>query len=412
MSATFPDLARRPGLPAPTTARARLSAAVLDGLGLSLEVYDDLASALPLWGEIDAPAVASAFQSPAWLTAWTRSAPADDAERPLIVAGRSSSGRLLFILPLALTSTMGTTVLRFLGQPHANYNLGLYDAQFIAGVRPWEMRAALAALSRLRPFAAVHFAEQPRRWNGFDNPLASLSPQRAANESYQLALAPDFDAWYDTQFSSRTRATMRRKARRLEEAGPVMFARVTDATERLQSIEAFLAAKSPQLREQGLGDPFSDPRVGAFYRALVTPDSGAGLDVVALRAGRRVVAIELVLNGDGRAYLLNSVVTDESFAECSPGALLLKHDIETASRQGHVAFDFGPGKGAHKSAWKPGTVELCASVFAMNPAGLPAVALLSAANLAKRTIKSSPVLWSAARSLRRRLKGRLPDQAG
>ncbi len=384
----------------------------IEGLGLTLEVYDRLDGLAPLWHEISASAPPSLFQSHPWLEAWAQTAAPAQGEYPLVAVFRGTDGQLRLLLPLGVRRVLGVTVAQFLAQAHANYNVALMERGFQETACPADISALLGSLAEARAIAAFHFDKQPERWNGLPNPFAGWWAQACANDSYVLALDRDFETIAARLFSKRTRSMLRRKARKLASGGEVAFTTVTGADARRRLLGDFFAYKGRQLAEQGAGNIFAQPGVADFYEGLLDlPVSVSGrLEVRTLDVGDSAVAIALTAAHAGRRYLLNMALAPHAPRDCSPGALLLHHDIEQACRDGCVAYDFGPGAAAYKTAWQPDTLPLKTSTAAMSPAGLPAAAMLASAALAKRLIKRSPTAWSLTTGLRRRMRGH-PDVA-
>ena len=89
----------------------------------------------------------------------------------------------------------------------------------------------------------------------------------------------------------------------------------------------------------------------------------------------------------------------------SPGALLLRHQIEEACAEGLAIADFGAGWGAHKEQWTDLVQPLFDSFIAFKPHGLTLTLPLAARSRLKRAMKSNPHLWPLAQKIRARLFG-------
>ncbi len=391
-------------------ARKRRDRAVVRaaGLPLSLDFHDDLAAIAPFWDEIAANgARASVFQSYGWLTAWTQTAASISGEEPLIVTARCAQGRLRLLLPLGLERVGGQIVAGFLGQSHANYGLALLDPELSPNLSRRDVRNLFQTISRTVPLAAVRLDRQPATWLGRPNPFARAGGLVSANDSHVLGLRQPFDDLYAERFSARTRSTLRRKARKASDMGGYRLLEAGCASQRLDLTTRFLDAKSRQLRDGGIADVFGDPALVAFYRTLAVrnDDCNPRLSISALEAGGEIGAIALTVDDGHCRHLLNTALVSESLRDCSPGLLLLTDSIASAAAAGMTEYDFGPGAAAYKTAWAPEVLPLVTTIFAMSAAGLPLASCMTAAALAKRTIKRNPALWSVARQTRRRLFG-------
>ena len=364
--------------------------------GLAISVTDDLDGFQADWEALGTTARFSAFQSWAWLEAWCVIAAPAIGERPVIVIGRDDAGSPRLILPLGVTRRLGLKALGWLGQSHANYGMGIIAPDLAPRLEPAQVQALLARVARMAGADVVHLARQPSVWDAIANPFAALAATRDVNDSYILALEPDFAAQEAGLFSARTRAGLRRKERKLAGFGEV---RVLSGSARAEAlIESFLAQKRGQLAEAGVASDFDRPAICDVYRAMAR----AGiLDVHALSVSGEPAATVVAARHQGRVYMLNTSLAEGRVREASPGALLIRHHVETAASGGATHYDFGPGDAPYKRDWEPKVVALTTTVLAVTARGAALAAALGAVQATKRTIKRTPVLWSLAKRVRR-----------
>jgi CelD/BcsL family acetyltransferase involved in cellulose biosynthesis len=103
--------------------------------------------------------------------------------------------------------------------------------------------------------------------------------------------------------------------------------------------------------------------------------------------------------------VLSSLAKGETQKQ-SPDALLLRHQIEEASRRGLAFYDIGVGAARRKDQWADQVQPLFDNFIAFKPhAHLLTLPLAASARL-KRAIKSNRHLWPLVQRLRRRLLGR------
>lgn len=374
----------------------RAGDAPLSLAGLEIAVADRLDGLRPDWELLGATARFSAFQSWAWLETWCAIAAPAIGERPVIVIGRDDAGTARIILPLGITRRMGLAALGWLGQSHANYGMGLLAPELAMRLEAAEVQALLARIARAAGADVVHLARQPSSWDGIDNPFAALGRTRDVNDSYVLGLERDFAGQEARLFSSRTRASLRRKERKLAGLGEVRFLTGREYTGDL--VESFLVQKRGQLAEAGIVSDFDQPAICDVYRKLAR---AGGLDVHALCVGGEPAATVVATTHQGRVYMLNTSISAGRAREASPGALLIRHHVATAAGSGATHYDFGPGEAAYKRDWEPQVVALTTTVLAVTARGAALAAALGAVRAAKRTIKRTPVLWSIAKRVRR-----------
>jgi hypothetical protein len=193
--------------------------------------------------------------------------------------------------------------------------------------------------------------------------LIPSQPQIYARHYIDMALGHD---GYLAQFSSKTRATLKRKTRKLAEAaGGTLDVR---SYHRPDQIDAFFDAALP----------LSDQTYQARLLDAGLPDAPAfRAEAHKLAEADDVRAYILFLGGRAVAYLYLPVVDDvliyaylgydQAFAQLSPGTVLQMHALEQLfAEQRFRYFDFTEGDGAHKALFGTGQAQ-CATVFLLKP---------------------------------------------
>lgn len=373
---------------------------------VSLRMTGDLASLKGLWQTMQAAVPCTAAQTYDWAHAWTRHMLSSDGREPAIVVGYGPDGTPLFLWPLETVSEFGLRVLKWLGQDHANYNMGLFEPEAAQTLTGHDLSRLLREAGRQVGAAAAIFDSQPVTWDGIANPFAKISHQRAPNSGYAVRLG-DFTKLYTNQFSKRSRHTLERKERQLRKMGYVQFGWAETQDEKLSLIDTFFAQKARQLAAMGVKNVF-DERARAFYRdlALLDGDNPSRLRLGYVMLDDTVLA---TFNGtvcQNRLGVVLSSLAEGDVQRQSPGALLLRHQIEEASNQGLAFYDLGVGQARHKDEWCNVVQELFDSFIAFKPQGVLVTLPLAASARAKRLIKSNSHLWALAQRIRARLLAR------
>ena len=172
-------------------------------------------------------------------------------------------------------------------------------------------------------------------------------------------------AGYMERFSSKTRSTLRRKARKLaEDAGGYAVTEHRTPAE----IEAFLAAALPlsartyqaRLLDAGLPD---SPEA---RRAMLEAAEDDRMRAFLLHAGGAAVAY-LSLPVSGRTLVYAHLGYDPGWARLSVGTVLQMDALERLFAEDRFAwFDFTEGEGAHKAMFGTHSAE-CASLVLLEP---------------------------------------------
>jgi CelD/BcsL family acetyltransferase involved in cellulose biosynthesis len=381
--------------------------AVETGFGpVFLDVTGDVGGLEAVWEGLQQVAPCTASQTFDFARAWTRHGLAAQQGKPVIAVGRDADGTPLFLWPFELTSHMGLKVLSWLGQDHANYNFGL----FAPGAGEKFDRSALLrllnAVAEQTGAAAAVLKAQPFAWGGVANPFAKLLHQASPNAGHAVTLG-DFEPLFEARFGKRSRSNFLRKERKLAEHGRLAYGWAESHDDKLAIMDAFFAQKSRQFAAMGVRDIF-DAHARAFYRelALLEGDSPGRLRLAYLKVGDTVAAIFAGSIGHGRFVVSLSSIADGEVQKQSPGALLLRHLIETACAQGLTFFDIGVGAARHKDQWCDENRPLFDSFIALSLEGTAVTLPLAALARVKRAIKSNPWLWRLAQDWRTKLLSR------
>lgn len=230
----------------------------------------------------------------------------------------------------------------------------LRDAPLVAAPLP-----ADADGYRLQSAPVGRIAQAARDFPG----LIASQPQMYAR--HYIDMASGYDG-YLAQFSSKTRATLKRKMCKLADAGG--GALDIRSYHRPGELGAFFEAALP-LSEQ-------------TYQARLL-DAGLPGDAAFRAEARRLAEADnlrayiLFLEGRAVAYLYLPVVDDvliyaylgydQASAQLSPGTVLQMHALEHLfAEQRFRYFDFTEGDGAHKALFGTDQVQ-CATVFLLKP---------------------------------------------
>jgi CelD/BcsL family acetyltransferase involved in cellulose biosynthesis len=382
-------------------------AAVSTSLGtISLRVTGDLPGLKSLWEAMQAVAPCTAAQTYDWALAWSEHVLGPEEREPVIVIGYGADGTPLFLWPFEMETRLGLRVLKWLGQEHANYNMGLFAPDAAEALTAGDISRVLWEAADRVGAVAAFFDAQPFAWDDIPNPFAKLSHQRAPNSGYAIKLE-NFTALYEDRFSKRSRNTLDRKERKLLDLGRLEYGWAETHEDKLALLETFFAQKAKQFDAMGITNMF-DVHTRAFYRAvaLLEGDNPSPLRLGYVTLDGKVLAtFSGTLCHDRMAVALSSLAEGETQRQ-SPGALLLRHQIKEASEAGLAYFDLGVGQARHKDEWCNVTYALFDSFIAFKPQGRFLTLPSAAAARLKRTIKTNRYLWPLAQDVRKRLLGR------
>ncbi len=374
----------------------------------TVEVHRDFQPALDVWAGLEACAPASFYQTRGFIIPWYDTMGKASGLKPFITVLRDQYGDAGALFPFGIRPAFGLQIAEFLGAKDSNANIGLFRPGFsIAADVLKRLMADAARLSGLTPDVYV-LANQPFRWEEFDNPLAALPHQPSPSFCHSARLIADSEAFQKQQLSGDARKKLRAKRRKLEETGEVrlLTARTPEEAERL--LDAFFVQKLQRFDEKNIASGFDSPEARAFFARCCISRIGkreTSVELHGLLAGDRIVATYGGGVHRGRFHgMFNSFDMTPEIARCSPGEVLLSLLVESKCRQGLKAFDLGIGEGRYKSTWCDRAEPLFDTLVPLTAKGRIFVMAEAARRRLKRAVKQNERLWKLAQDLRARLR--------
>jgi CelD/BcsL family acetyltransferase involved in cellulose biosynthesis len=324
----------------------------------------------------------------------------------VIAIGHAADGRVLFLWPFDKSRKFGLSVLSWLGQSHANYNMGLFDPETAGGFTGEDITRLMNSVASASFADAALLQSQPYSWEGAANPFARLPHQKAPSSGFAVTLG-DFETMWRERFGKQSRRNFDRKERKLAETGTLDYGWAETEAERLALVETLFAQRSRQYAELGVGNIF-DAKGRAFYRelALLDGDNPSRLRLGYLKVGNEVAAMFCGSILHNRLSVSFSSLAEGEMQRQSPGALLLRHQIKEACAKGLSFYDIGVGAARHKDQWCDVEQPLFDSFIAFKPQGYVVTLPYAAITRIKGAIKASPRLWPMALRVREMLFAR------
>jgi CelD/BcsL family acetyltransferase involved in cellulose biosynthesis len=358
------------------------------------------------WRRFEATAVGHVFQTYAVVSTWLATVGRARGVAPLIIVGRDDAGRTLFILPFGIKPRFGGRQVEWLGEEHADYHAGLFEARFLerCAAHPTEFTAAITAL--LAGVGDVcDFCCQPATIAGFANPFAAHATLQHCDSSHETHLGSSWDSYYRAKRNSSSRRHDRGKLRHLEEMGGVTFIDAVSQPDVERAMSVLSKEKERSLGERGAGGFFASEAVKRFYRDLAAKPYPQGpCHVAALEFRGEIIAVNWgLVRGNRYYYVMHAFAAQSPAARFSPGRLLMYQLMQWCIARGIDIFDFTIGDEDFKAQWCEVTLPLLDSVVALNAGGAPLALALRSGKAAKRVIKANPALRGVAEEVRRRL---------
>jgi CelD/BcsL family acetyltransferase involved in cellulose biosynthesis len=280
------------------------------------------------------------FTLPPWLNAWWRVFGRDT--RPLLVVVRQADA-IIGIAPLML----GEDAVQFLGDPEV---CDYFDCVVVPGQESRFFTALLAYLSAqgykdldlgpIRPDATVQklIAECERS--------AKVECRIHREDVFaELDLPASWDEFVNG-LTGKQRHELRRKLRRLHEAGSVGFRGVADVARVPDAVEVFLRLFTMNRVDKAT---FMTGRMAGFFRALGVALAEEGLlRLFFLDVDEQPVAAVFCFDHQGTRYLYNNGY-DSAYQEISVGLMSKVLSLKAAIDEGLRTYNFLKGSEVYKS---------------------------------------------------------------
>jgi CelD/BcsL family acetyltransferase involved in cellulose biosynthesis len=331
---------------------------------LSLE---ELRAVEPDWWQLwEADPAATPFQSPAWLIPWTRQLWGGGRIRTVVFR---DAGRIAGLAPLffwgygsekepVCVSFLGSGISDCLGPVVLPGAAQACAQELIVWLMEHSDEWQICDLQELLPDAPLLQAIRSRGIVA-QSSVCSVCPA--------ARLAPDLEQ-YLAGLDSKFRTNLRRAERLLERAGPAQFVLANDSNWR-EILEELFRLHASRWREREEEGVLAGASLRTFHREAAERMQAHGiLRLYGLYCNARCIAVQYNIASKGTVYAYLSGF-DPEFAKFSPGAVLLKHSIAGAIREGIEWCDFLRNREGFKYDW--GAVDRAHQRIRIQPAGVP-----------------------------------------
>lgn len=365
-----------------------------------ISLCHSFADARSTWRAFEEDGLFYAFQSYDWLSSWQDKVGRRDGIIPCLASIEDERrGRLLF-LPLGLRPVIGGLCLEWLGGRQADYHAPLLGAAAADGVDMTALWPRL--LARVPQADAVHLSRQPPNILGRPNPFLALAGRTSGISGYSTRLAPRWEDYYAAKRGAKTRSTDRRKLRRLQEQGRLVFRAEVAPQDIAPAMQRLAELKLRHMARIGGRDPFGQPGCREFYAGLAAePPPGLRVMISTLDLDGTTIAAHWGVVANRRFFWLVPVY-DEAWRGHSPGLHLMHFLMEWCCGNGIEVFDFGLGDEDYKTAWNDAVLPLSEHLARRTWRGAAYVGGVLARRQAKSMLRRLPLLAEIRKAVRRR----------
>jgi CelD/BcsL family acetyltransferase involved in cellulose biosynthesis len=362
-------------------------------------------------GAFAATAMRTPFQANAWARAF-RQAESGETRIP-VEAIAYADGKPVVVLPLVACTAPGFRYLTWQAHTPSDYCAPLVAPHFAARFEASDAAALMRAVAReIGGIDLVYLPKMPDRLGEIRNPLVLAESWSFYAGAHAIAIegdnagdkTGDWESFYASIRSQRTRHTLKRKEKALMKMGTVDIVIAHDAEQVGRIAQACVALKAGQLARDGHGNLFADQRL---HDALIQGMRDAcprGAWAASIELDGRVIAAAFGLIDGDEWLLYQFAMSDGPEAKSSPGQLLLVHLLKECVKRGVRKLDLALGDEAYKFDWCNIHNRLMTSVLPMTPTGHLAALTLRMRERARVWLARNPSTLKLAKRIKPMLK--------
>lgn len=312
------------------------------------------------WRELHERAGQSLFTDYDWFAIWWDTLGNIPGRHLHIITGRVN-GRLVALLPLAVTRRKGFRILQPIGA-EAFFGCDLLCESQEQAMRLWQV-------ARRSPYYDFAHLRDVRPHSECEAALSNFARLHDRDNAYYLSIDwPTSDAWLAANTIPR-RKTLKLHMNQLQKKGEVRFEICRSLPVPDHVVDGMVEHKTAWCRKYGKEGMFDQPNVREYYRRLIEHTARKGqLALAWLSCGEEIVAWHLMFQ---HRHKLCSLVpaTNEAWLSFSPGHLLNIRGISWAIDQGFKEFDHLHGDFAYKKMFANNARECREYFFPRTPKG-------------------------------------------
>lgn len=334
--------------------------------------------------------LASPFQSAHWIRAWRDLVLDPDVERAFIVRVEDAEGLPVLVMPMVMSRAYGLSIVKGMDAGLSDYVAPLLMRDHIAPAQQAAIRTAFYAalpkadivqLQKMPP----HVGERT-----VPNPLAN-DPDAVAMgySSHAIAIEGNWNSFFSTRVSASSRATRRRKAKKLAQKGEVGFAVLEDVHARREALAFAIEERSKRAKSRNWDlNVLENINAVRFFERLVSdPTLIDRIHVAVLRVAGEPIAVHIGLVEGRCLFWYLPTFRGEGWAPFSPGQMLLDHELQWAFANGLQAVDLTIGDERYKQEWSPTTSPLLELRKSLSVVGAAALGLREGARRIRQIVR-------------------------
>ncbi|MDH3637400.1 MAG: GNAT family N-acetyltransferase [Gammaproteobacteria bacterium] len=266
----------------------------------------------------------------------------------------------VLLLPLARESRDHLTRLVWLGGDITDYRGPLIRNSAGDAFSREQFTAIWQEVHRiLPPVDIIELLQQPEWIAGKRNPFATYLACQPGHQAFVARLEESFEVHYQQRVNAKGRSTDRRKERRIQDSGELVFRVVRGGTGSVELLRALGEQKAHNAAKKNQGNVLALPGMPDFVQVMTENHSGDGfIHLSTLELDGEPLAIHWGMTYRGRFHHLLPSYTSGSNRQYSPGRLHLLRMLRWCHDNRISLYDFTIGDEDYKKVWSNETIVL------------------------------------------------------
>ena len=360
-----------------------------------VRIFGSLEEVESLWTGFETQSDHYVFQTCEWCAVWLDTVGKNENAKPIIVVVQDEADHTIMLLPLYSKARKFVRKIACIGGLEADYQAPLISNDFCQRYDSEEQLGLIRHIVSLLPAHDILALERLPEFVGKqNNPLCLLQPERHFEDAYYAELSGDSDEFMRERCGAKTLQVLRRKRRKLEDAGELRFFIPESEADARAVLDALFVQKSAQYRATGAADILEKPGRRDFYTALALRGLNGGRShLCSLKVGGKILAAHWgMIDGDRFYYLLPSHTSGE-LRKFSPGEILLVKLFEWCTERHISDFDFTIGDEAYKLRWSQYRLNLFSLALTSTIRGNCFKRISVLVRRTKLAVRHSALLW-------------------
>ena len=258
--------------------------------------------------------------------------------------------KILFILPLEITTKYNIKILQWLGGNHSDYFSPIISKDFDLSkekfIKLWKQ-----IKNSLPEFDIILFNKQPLEVVVKKNPFVQFLSNHKDSYIHKILLPESWESYSELTLKKKFRMQNTRSEKVLNKMGNLSFKIIPNSNEKVTFIDEIFNQKNDHLKSLGIKEIFEEKDIN-FYKAFEgLKNKKIETHISYIKLDDQIIAAHWGIVYKNRFYYLIPSMNAKNLAKYSPGRLLIENLIKWSIANKLKIFDFTLGDEKYKKSW-------------------------------------------------------------